>query len=187
MNKAAEFLKREDCVLVLVDLQKTLLEPCVRSEEVKKNCGALIEVCKVFKIPVIFTTHNAEKLGGFVPELLNMVENPLVINKVEFSCFENENIRKAVESLNRKTVILAGIESHVCIFHTGANALRLGYRVDLVTDAVSSRSEENRLIGIKRLEQAGAVMSSTEMVIFELLNRAGTDEFRKLLPLLKTL
>lgn len=187
MNKAAEFLQRDDSILLLVDVQKTLLDPCVRSEELKKNCQALIEVSKVFKIPVIFTTHNAEKLGGFIPELVNMVEVPTVINKVEFSCFQNENIKRAVETLGRRTVILAGIESHVCIFHTGAHALRLGYRVDLVTDAVSSRSEENRLTGIKRLEQAGAIMSSTEMVIFELLNRAGTEEFRKLLPLLKTL
>jgi nicotinamidase-related amidase len=187
MNKAAEFLKRDDCILLLVDVQKTLLDPCVRNEILKRNCQALIEVAKVFQIPIVFTTHNAEKLGGFHPELIGMVENPLVLNKVEFSCFENEGIRKAIESLGRKTILLAGIESHVCIFHTGANALRLGYRVDLITDAVSSRSEDNKLIGIKRLEQAGAVMSSTEMVIFELLNRAGTEEFRKLLPLLKTL
>lgn len=187
MNRAVEFLQKNDCILLLVDVQKTLLEPCVRSDQLTKNCAALIEVAKVFHIPIVFSTHNAEKLGGFLPELLSMVENPSVLNKVEFSCFENEGIRKAIESLGRKTIILAGIESHVCIFHTGANALRLGYRVDLVTDAVSSRSEENRLVGIKRLEQAGAVLSSTEMVIFELLNRAGTDEFRKLLPLLKRL
>lgn len=187
MNRAAEFLQRKDCILLLVDIQKTLLDPCVRADMLKRNCEFLIEVAKVFEIPVVFTTHNGEKLGGFLPDLLNKVENPLVLNKFEFSCFENEGIRKAIESLGRKTIILAGIESHVCIFHTGANAIRLGYRVDLVTDAVSSRSEENRLIGIKRLEQAGAIMSSTEMVIFELLNRAGTDEFRKLLPLLKSL
>lgn len=187
MNKAAEFLRKDDPLLLLVDVQKTLLDPCVRNKELLKNCRALIEVSKVFGIPVIFTTHNAEKLGGFVEELLDMVDSPTVLNKVEFSCLENEHIKKVIESLGRKTIILAGIESHVCIFHTGANALRLGYRVDLVTDAVSSRSEENRLVGIKRLEQAGAIMSSTEMVIFELLNRAGTDEFRKLLPLLKTL
>ncbi|MCX7823878.1 MAG: isochorismatase family protein [Syntrophobacterales bacterium] len=187
MSRAAEFLKRDDSILLLVDVQKTLLDPCVRREDLKKNCRALIETSKVFQIPIIFTTNNAEKLGGFLPELVEMAKDPVVINKFEFSCFENEEIRKTIDSLQRKTVILAGIESHVCIFHTGAHALRLGYRVDLVTDAVSSRSEENRLIGIKRLEQAGAIMSSTEMVIFELLNRAGTEEFRKLLPLLKTL
>jgi len=187
MEHAREFLNPDDCLLLLVDIQKVLLDPCVRKEELVKNASALIEICKIFEIPIIFTTHNGEKLGGFLPELLVKVDNPEVLNKLEFSCFQNENIKKAVEAKGKKTILLAGMESHVCIFHTGAHALRLGYRVDLATDAVTSRSESNRLVGIKRLEQAGAVMSSTEMIIFELLNRAGTEEFRKALPLLKTL
>jgi nicotinamidase-related amidase len=84
-------------------------------------------------------------------------------------------------------LLLAGLETHVCIFHTGTHGLRLGYRVHLAADAVTSRSSSNRQIGLRRLEQAGAVISSTEMIIFELLNRAGTPEFRSALPLLKTL
>ncbi|SFM53401.1 isochorismatase family protein [Thermodesulforhabdus norvegica] len=187
MEQAREFLKRDDCLLLLVDVQKTLLDPCVRQEQVVKNCHALIEICQILDIPIVFTTHNAEKLGPFLPELVERVANPTILNKLEFSCFENDSIRSAVEQLGRRTLLLAGMESHICVFHTGAHALRLGYRVDLATDAVTSRSEENRLIGIKRLQQAGAIMSSTEMIIFELLNRAGTEEFRKALPLLKKL
>ncbi len=187
MTIAREFLKREDCLLLLVDIQKVLFEPCVMKEEMLKSWNALIDICNILEIPIILTTHNAEKLGGFMPELLEKVEKPVVLNKLEFSCFQNDSIRQAVESTGKKSIILAGMESHVCIFHTGAHAIRLGYRVDLVTDGVTSRSESNREIGIKRLEQAGAVMSSAEMVIFELLNRAGTEEFRKALPLLKTL
>ncbi len=184
---AREFLNREDCILMLVDIQQTLFEPCVRKEEMLKNWNALVDICNIFNIPVICTSNNADKLGDFMPELSSRINNPTILNKLEFSCFQNETIRKTIESIGRKTIILAGMESHVCIFHTGAHALRLGYRVDLVTDGVTSRSEGNRNIGIKRLEQAGAIMSSTEMVIFELLNRAGTEEFRKALPLLKTL
>jgi nicotinamidase-related amidase len=87
----------------------------------------------------------------------------------------------------RRTLIIAGLETHVCVFHTAAHGLRLGYTVHVVADAVASRSRFNWEIGLKRLERAGVVISSTEMMVFELLNRAGTPEFRAALPLLKTL
>lgn len=187
MARAQDFLRRDDCLLFLVDIQKVLLDLCVRKDEIVKNCGALIDICNTLNVPIIFTSHNAEKLGPFLPELTGKVTNPTIINKLEFSCFENEAIKNAVEQTGRRTLLLAGMESHICIFHTGAHALRLGYRVDLATDVVTSRVEENRLVGIKRLEQAGAIISSTEMIIFELLNRAGTEEFRKALPIIKKL
>lgn len=187
MNVYAELLQREDCLMLLVDIQQVLLDPCVEKDRVRKNADALITIANLFDIPVLFTENNAEKLGGFLPELLGKVASPKVFNKLEFSCFENEPITRAMDETGRQTLILAGIESHVCIFHTGAYALRLGYRVHVVADAVSSRNEFNYKTGIKRLERAGAVITSTEMVVYELLKRAGTPEFRAALPLLKTL
>ena len=158
-----------------------------RHEQVTKNAAALIDIAKLFEIPIMFSVHNAEKLGGFLPELLERVPGPRLFNKLEFSCFENESIFRAMQESGRRTLLLAGLETHVCIFHTGAHALRLGYRVHVAADAVTSRSLINREVGLRRLERAGAVISSTEMMIFELLNRAGTPEFRAALPLLKTL
>ena len=104
---------------------------------------------------------------------------------MQFNCFESENIARAIAETGRKTLLLAGMEGHVCIFHTGVGALRLGYRVHVAHDAVTSRSASDKQIGMQRLDRAGAVISSTEMIIFELLNRAGTREFREMLPLLK--
>jgi nicotinamidase-related amidase len=187
MNVYAEFMNREDCVLLLVDIQKIMLDPCVDCERLRKNTSALIDMAELLHIPVLFSVHNAEKLGGFLPELIEKVSSPRVLNKVEFSCFDNEGIAAAVRLTGKKTLLLAGLETHVCIFHTGAHALRLGYRVHVAADAVSSRSELNREIGLRRLEKAGAVISSTEMIIYELLNRAGTPEFRAALPLLKSI
>jgi nicotinamidase-related amidase len=109
-----------------------------------------------------------------------------VLNKLEFSCFENQVLADAVAASGRKTLVVAGIETHVCIFHTAAHALRLGYTVHVVGDAVTSRSAFNRETGLRRLDRAGAVITSTEMVTFEWLNRAGTPEFRRALPLLKS-
>ncbi len=186
-NPHSEFIQAEDCLLLLVDIQAVMLEPCDEASRLKKNAAALLEIAGIFDIPVIFTVHNSEKLGGFLPELVAKVIQPKVLNKLEFSSFENEAIAEAVMASERRTLLVAGLETHVCIFHTAAHAIRLGYRVHVAADAVASRSRFNWEIGLRRLENAGAVISSTEMMIFELLNRAGTSEFRALLPLLKKL
>ncbi len=187
MNIYSEFLKKQDCILLLVDIQKKMLELCTDADLVRKNTHALIDIARISEIPVIFSEHNAEKLGGFLPELMQKVPNSSALNKLEFSCFENENLSRAVRETSRKTLIIAGIETHVCIFHTGAHGIRLGYQVHVISDAVSSRSQHNKEIGLQRLERAGAVISSSEMAIFELLNRAGTPEFRKVLPIIKAM
>lgn len=181
------FLAREDCVLLLVDIQKSMLDLCVQKDLVVKNCAALIDIGSIFEVPVVFSQHNPAKLGGFLPELLAKVRRPVIRDKLEFSCLENEGIAQALENIGRRTILLAGLETHVCIFHTGAHATRLGYRVHVAGDAVTSRSSFNWETGLRRLERAEVVISSTEMIIFELLKRAGTPEFRRALPLLKTL
>ncbi|MFZ2445132.1 MAG: isochorismatase family protein [Syntrophobacteraceae bacterium] len=185
MNACAEFLERRDCVLLLVDIQKTLLDLCVDADRIPGNAAALIETAELFGIPVLCSVHNPEKLGGSLPELTGRISRPRFFDKLEFNCFENEAIAGAVRETGRKTVLLAGLEGHVCIFHTGVGALREGYRVHVASDAVTSRGLPDKETGLHRLDRAGAVISSTEMIVFELLGRAGTGEFRALLPLIK--
>ena len=146
-----------------------------------------IEAAELFEIPVLCSVHNPDKLGGFLFELAYKIAAPKLLNKLEFNCFENEQIAQVILETGRKTLLLAGMEGHVCIFHTGVGALRLGYRVHVAHDAVTARSASDKQTGMHRLDMAGAVISSTEMMIFELLNRAGTKEFRALLPLIKRL
>jgi nicotinamidase-related amidase len=186
-NGPMEFLERRDCVLLLVDIQKSMLDLCPEPDRISRNAAALIEVAGLFGIPVLFSVHNGPKLGGILEELTGMVRDPRILDKMEFNCFENEGIAGAIRETGRRTLLLAGIEGHVCIFHTGLGALRLGYRVHVAADAVTSRSLLNKEIGLRRLEKAGAVISSAEMMLFELLNRAGTPEFRAALPLIKRL
>ncbi len=138
------------------------------------NAAALIEVAGVFDIPVLCSVQNAEKLGGFLPELTDKISQPKIWNKLEFNCFESEDIARAIAETGRRTLLMAGLEGHVCIFHTAVGALRLGYRVHIAHDAVTSRNASDRQIGMQRLDRAGAVISSTEMITFELLHRAGT-------------
>jgi nicotinamidase-related amidase len=187
MNPDAELIDKHDALLLLVDIQKIMLELCVMPENMVKHVVALLDLSRLTGFPVIFTEHNAEKLGGFVPHLTERVERPQIFNKLEFGCFANEAIASAVKQTGKKSIILAGIESHVCIFQTGAQAIQAGYRVHAVSDAISARSEPNRQVGLNRLRSAGAVITSTEMLLFELLGKAGTDEFRKVLPIVKSL
>jgi nicotinamidase-related amidase len=185
MNVYQEFLNRRDCILLLVDIQKVLLDLCVDPERTVFNTAALIEAAELFEIPVLCSVQNSERLGDFLPELTDKISRPKAWDKLHFNCFENEYIAREIAETGRKTLLLAGMEGHVCIFHTGVGALRLGYRVHVAHDAVTSRSASDKQIGIQRLDRAGAVISSTEMIIFELLNRGNTREFRELLPLLK--
>ncbi|MGO9311434.1 MAG: isochorismatase family protein [Syntrophobacteraceae bacterium] len=185
MNVYQEFLNRRDCILLLVDIQKAMLDLCVDPDRTVFNTAALIEAAELFEIPVLCSVQNSVRLGAFLPELTNKILQPKIWDKLEFNCFESENIARAIGETGRKTLLMAGLEGHVCIFHTGVGALRLGYRVHVAHDAVTSRSASDKQVGMQRLDRAGAVISSTEMIIFELLNRAGTREFREMLPLLK--
>ncbi len=165
MNSYLDFLDRGDCILLLVDIQKSMLDLCVDRDHTVLNASALIEAAELFGIPVLCSVHNPDKLGGFLLELTNKISEPKLLNKLEFNCFENEDIARAMEQTRRTTLLLAGIEGHVCIFHTGVGALHLGYRVHIAHDAVTSRRASDKQTGMHRLDRAGAVISSTEMII----------------------
>jgi nicotinamidase-related amidase len=187
MNIYARFINRQEALLLVVDIQKVMFDLCVEKDKVKKNIQALIDLANILELPVIFTEHNAEKLGKFDSSLIKKPQHSSVLNKMEFSCIGNDGIRNAIIKTGKKTIILAGIESHICIFQTGAQAVQKGYNVHVAVDAVSARSNFNMNIGINRLKQAGAVINSTEMLIFELMLKAGTHDFKKMLPIIKTL
>lgn len=187
MNIFSRIIDRSDVLLLVVDIQKAMFDHCLKKERVKKNIEALIDMTINLKIPAIFTEHNAARLGGVDESLTHKSPASPVLNKVEFSCFGNDLIRQAIINTGKMTIVLAGIESHVCIFQTGAQALAAGYNVHVVADAVSARTDSNLNIGLGRLEKAGAVVTSTEMLIFELLLKAGTHDFKKMLPIVKTL
>jgi len=185
LNTDHELLERNDSLLLLVDLQKSMLANCVAADRIRENAALLIQFARVLQIPAIFTEQNPGRLGPFLPELTTGVPDPAVFEKIEFGCFENEPIRRAVADSGRRSILLAGIEAHVCIFQTGIRALALGYRVHAVADAISASSRMHLDIGLGRLEQGGAVITSMEMAVFELLRQADTVEFRAALPYIK--
>lgn len=177
-----KLIQKENSVLVLIDMQEKLLPSIFESEKVLNYSTRMIKVAQTLNIPILITEQI--KLGPTHPELLKLLTEPQVMTKSSFSCARDPQFMKALKQQNPQNVILIGIETHVCVLQT---ALQLvgNYNVHLVKEAVSSRTEENKKIALQRMKAAGIVMTSFEMLTFELLQKAGTDEFKSILPLVK--
>lgn len=180
-------LEVDQCALVVVDIQQKLLPPIFNKEALVKNSQLLIRLAKLLPIPIVVTTQYSKGLGGTVPEIAELLDGVRSIDKLEFGCFGSEPFRSAVKSLpgNRNTLLLCGMESHICVMQTALGALNDGFLVHVASDAVGSRTEWNWKIGLDRMRAAGAVISSTEMMMYELLRCSGTPHFKQLLPYLK--
>jgi nicotinamidase-related amidase len=139
------------------------------------------------KIPTLVTTQYARGLGNTVPEIASLLPDAAPVDKTEFSCFGSDRFCSTVKSLpgNRNTVLLCGMESHICVMQTALAALDRGYLVHVASDAVGSRAKWNWKIGLERMKSAGAVISSTETMMYELMGASGTPVFKKMLQYLK--
>lgn len=181
-------LAKERCALVVVDIQEKLLPGIFEKERVVRNTKLLLECAKRLNIPILFTQQYPPGLGPTVPEIRDAIPTDVhPIDKMEFGCFNNTEFLHAIQQLKpqRNILLLAGIECHICVTQTALGALREGFGVHLASDATSSRSDFNWKIGLDRMKEAGALLSSTEMIIYELLGRSGTAEFKALLKYLK--
>jgi nicotinamidase-related amidase len=180
-------LEAEQCALIVVDLQEKLVPPIWEKERLVRNVQLLIRLAGILKIPALVTTQYAKGLGNTVPDIASMLPDTQPIDKLMFSCFGSDVFCSLLKRLpgQRTTVLLSGMEAHICVMQTALGALREGYLVHVASDAVSSRTELNWRIGLDRMRAAGAILSSTEMMIYELLRSSGTPAFRELLPYLK--
>src|SRR5215469_13012556 len=180
-------LEADQCALVVIDIQEKLLPPIFQKEQLVRNAQLLIRATGILKIPALISTQYAKGLGSTVPEVASLLPGTEVIDKTLFSCFGSDVFCSTVKRLpgQRTTLLLCGMESHICVAHTALAGLREGYLVHVASDAVSSRTEWNWKIGLDRMRAAGAIISSTEMMIYELLQRSSSAAFRELLPYLK--
>ena len=183
---ARRSLDAEQCALVVIDIQEKLL-PAVEERGVGAEFAVLIRLATVLNIPVLLTTQYARGLGETVAEIAELLPHVCAIDKMEFGCFGREEFRGALHELpgQRTTLLLCGIESHICVMQTALGALENGYMVHVAADAVSARSDLNWQLGLQRMEQAGCVVSSTEMMMYELLRRSGSAHFKEMLPFIK--
>ncbi|HVP54814.1 MAG TPA: hydrolase [Candidatus Eisenbacteria bacterium] len=184
---ARQLLQADQCALLVVDIQQKLLPPIFNKDELIKNSQLLIRLANILNLPTLVTTQYSRGLGGTVPEIASLLANTPPIDKLQFGCFDCNDFRSALKSLpgNRNTVLLCGMEAHICVMQTALGALNEGYLVHVASDAIGSRVRWNWDIGIDRMRAAGAVISTTEMMIYELLHNSGSQAFKEMLPYLK--
>ncbi|HTK94626.1 MAG TPA: hydrolase [Terriglobales bacterium] len=181
-------LTAERTALVVVDIQEKLLPPIHEKERLLRNAQLLLRLAKIQNLPVVATTQYARGLGGTVPEIASLLPaDTQPIDKLEFGCFGSEAFCAAVRKLpkQRDALLVCGMETHICVLQTVLGALQQGYAVHVAADACGSRAELNWKLGLERMRDAGAVISSTEMAIYELLRGSGTAQFKEMLQHLK--
>jgi len=179
-------LRPADCVLAVVDIQERLLPPIFEKERMLRNSQLLVRLANILCVPVVVTTQYAKGLGQTVPEILSLLPEVKPVDKTEFGCFGNGEFCSAVGMLaGRNTLLICGMETHICVMQTALGALNQGLNVHVAADAVSSRTELNWKLGLERMRAAGAVLSSAEMMIYELLGKSGSDQFKQMLQYLK--
>jgi len=184
---ARHLLQADECALIVVDIQEKLLAPIFNSEQLVRNAQLLVRCAQIYHVPVLLTTQYAKGLGPMVPEIASLVPEATPIDKLEFDCFRLDSFSSAVKSLpgQRNTLLLCGMEAHICVLQTALGALDNGYLVHVASDAIGSRTEWNWRMSHQRMRAAGCVISSTEMMMYELMRRSGTAEFKQMLTYLR--
>lgn len=178
-------LNVNDTMLILVDAQEKLFNAMSNKEELQKNTQRLVEGLKVLDVPMVVTEQNPKGLGPTLNEIVELlpVYNPL--EKKCFSCCQADNIQQAIKAVGRPNILLAGIEMHVCVYQTAVELLEQGYKVEIVADAVSSRSEYNKHIGLKKCLGLGATITCVETALFELLRTAEHEHFKAISKIIR--
>lgn len=178
-------LQLDQTVLVIVDVQGKLAQLMHARERLVENLGRLMRGAQALAVPLLVTEQNPTRMGPTIPELGSLLGDLHPIAKMSFGCAEEPAFMQALESLGRRHVLVAGIETHVCVFQTAAQLQPRGFGVQVVADAVSSRTESNYRFGLERIRNAGVPLTTVESALFELLGTADHPAFRTVLGLVK--
>jgi nicotinamidase-related amidase len=175
----------QKCCLVVVDVQGKLAQLMYDKQALFKNIQILIKAAKILNIPILWCQQCPEALGPTVPEIAQLLTDNEPLNKAAFSCCGAEPFNTKLNELARQQVLLCGIEAHICIYQTAVDLFRKGFSVDVLADAISSRTLENKQIAISRMAAERINISCTEMALFELLKTAEHPQFKKIAKLIK--
>lgn len=183
-ENAAGIPERKFTRLLVIDLQERLMPAIPQNTQLIRDVNKLISGMQILKIPVMVTEQYPKGLGNTHPS----IELPPKVSLHEKICFSSIQCDPLLEELKAEAVtdlVLCGLEAHICVLQTALDALNSGFRVHVVADAVSSRFEENKTLGLKRIQQSGAYLTSVEMILFLLMKEAGNEEFKAISNLIK--
>ena len=171
-------LDKNNAVLLIIDIQERLAAAMKQKGPVVANTLHLVELAKMQNIPIVVTEQYPKGLGRTVPEITAALPAHILVEKVAFNCCGEASFNEQMKRVGKKKVIIAGMETHICVLQTGLGLLAEGYDVHLAGDAVCSRTKANWKSGLTLLREAGVVVSNTETILFQLLGVAGTQEFK---------
>ncbi len=176
---------RENTLGLVIDYQERLLPHIYENQQLLANTLVLIEGLKALEIPLIVTEQYRKGLGITVPEIKNLFSPFNPMEKVSFSCYDDQGIGKALAATGQKSVVICGIEAHVCVLQTAIDLMENNYMPVVVADCISSRKPDDKQTAIKRMRQEGIIITSCEAILFELCRAAGTDQFKAISKLVK--
>ena len=188
MERHPNLLRREESVLVVVDVQDSLLDVIHGRDALVANCLLLCRSAATLDIPILATTQYAARLGPVQPEIaqtLSAAGMPGPIDKLTFSCAGSDDFAEALARTGRRQVVLCGVETHVCVSQTAHDLLASGLQVHVAADASSSRTLERHKLGMERIRDSGILPCASEAAVYEWLYRAGTPEFKEILKLVR--
>ena len=181
-------LRREDTLLVVVDMQEPFLRGIHDRERLLGNVRLLIQAASILEVPVVATVQYAERMGGVVPEIAQAFPDfasCVPLDKTCFSCAGAEGFLEGIALLGRRQILLCGVETHICVSQTALDLVSYGYQVHAAADAVSARSLEKHKLGMERMRDSAVLPCGAEAAVYELLGEAGTPEFKAVLALVK--
>lgn len=171
-------VKQADSLVLLIDMQEKLAAVIDQGKEVEQAAAWVLQIAVQLGVPVLATEQYPQGLGATLPALAELVSEDSVMEKIHFSALREPLIAERLKLTGLTQLVIIGTETHVCVLQTAMDALAAGYQVFIVEEAVASRTEQNRQLALLRLQQAGAQIISKEMLAFEWLDKAGTDNFR---------
>ncbi|SDY76200.1 hydrolase [Tindallia californiensis] len=178
-------LIKENSTAVIIDMQEKLTPHVQHHKDLMERMKILIKGLKALGVPILVTEQYRKGLGPTIPEIQEVLEEEVTVEKMAFSCCDDDEFQKALDKTGRTQVIVAGIEAHVCVLQTVIDLIEKGYQPIVVEDCLSSRKTMDKDIAMKRMAQEGARTVSCESILFELCRYAGTDTFKKISKLVK--
>jgi nicotinamidase-related amidase len=178
-------LNIEKTALVIIDVQEKLSRVMHEKEQLFENLQRIIKGIQILGIPIVVTEQNPNGLGPTAPEIAPLLIDSKPVTKFSFSCCGEEPFLREIEKLNRKQILLTGIETHVCVYQTAVDLIEAGYEVHTVVDCVSSRTPENKNLALDKMKSEGARLTSVEIALFELLRTAKSPKFKELSKIVK--
>ncbi len=185
IERNRKILVRDTAALLLIDIQEKILAVMKEPEMVVSNSIKLIKGFKVLNVPIFYTEQYPKGLGTTAAPLLAELEGLNAIQKMSFSCFGAGNFFTRLKDNKVTQVVVAGIESHVCVQQTVLDLIASGFQVNVAADAVSSRKEPDYKFALKRMSAHGAEVTTTEAILFELLTSSDTEEFKEISAIIR--